>query len=87
MVVFRLRPTALDLTPFQLNTLNHELNDALSARSDLTLTQTMLPGENGAEGVFCIRFAIGAERTRWEHVEKAWGVVVEEGEKVLKGFR
>ncbi len=83
MVVFRLRPSS-SLSPSQLNSINRELNDALSCRSDLTLTQTMLPGEGGEEGVFCIRFAIGAERTRWEHVEKAWRVVAEEGERVMR---
>lgn len=37
------------------------------------LTQTLLPGQ-----LFCIRWAIGAESTRWEDVAGAWESVMEE---------
>jgi aromatic-L-amino-acid decarboxylase len=84
LIVFRLRPAGQELSPSELNDLNRKFNEALAERTDLLLTQTMLPGEDGGEGVFCIRFAIGAERTRSEHVDKAWAIVQEVGHRVMK---
>lgn len=44
--------------------------DIINQRKDIMLTQTVLPG-----GVFCVRWAIGAELTRWEDVEEGWETV------------
>jgi aromatic-L-amino-acid/L-tryptophan decarboxylase len=79
LTVFRLKASALDATSSPLpkvvlNDLNGLFFDRLSARNDILLTQTIL------NGVFCVRFAVGAERTRELHVEKAFEVVCQEGE-------
>jgi len=42
------------------------------------LTQTLLPGN-----LFCIRWAIGAESTRWEDVVGGWESVMEETRGLL----
>lgn len=61
-----------------MNELTKSLYSRLSARSDILLTQTVL------NGVFCIRFAVGSERTRVEDINKAVGVMVEEAEVVIR---
>ncbi|CAL1713657.1 unnamed protein product [Somion occarium] len=55
-----------------VNELNRSFYSRLSARPDIMLTQTMI------NGVFCIRFAVGATRTKKEHIDKAWSIIQEE---------
>lgn len=38
-------------------------------------------------GVFCIRFVVGAERTGLEHVVRAAGILVEEAEVVIGDWK
>lgn len=77
LVVFRLRPASLADDEVALDKLNRQLYNRINARRDIMLTQTLL-GK-----VFCIRWAIGAESTRWEDVEGAWESVMEEVKGVL----
>jgi aromatic-L-amino-acid decarboxylase len=70
----------------EANELNRELWSRISARKDFQLTQTLIPGgkKEGGEKIFCIRFALGAPSTRNGHVERAWAVVRELGEELLR---
>ena len=75
--VFRLVPpeaNALERADFEprLNELNQSFFARMSARPDILLTQTKL------NGTFCIRFAIGAVRTKKEHIDHAWTLLQEE---------
>ncbi|KAF8638057.1 hypothetical protein AX16_010689 [Volvariella volvacea WC 439] len=63
-----------------LNQLNRQLYSRLSARKDITLTQTTL------NGVYCIRFAVGAARTGEEHIRKAYEVIEEEAGRAIAGW-
>lgn len=65
----------------ELNALNAELMDRLNARPEVMLTQTVLKSVESE--VYCIRFAIGAQKTTWADVEEIWHVVEQEGEKLL----
>lgn len=65
----------------ELNALNAELMDRLNARPEVMLTQTVLKSVESE--VYCIRFAIGAQKTTWDDVAEIWGVVEQEGEKLL----
>jgi len=80
--VFRLTPHAalpnVELTDHLLNDLNRSFYARISARPDILLTQTML------NGTFCVRFAVGAARTRKEHIDKAWALIQEEADIVIK---
>ncbi|KAH9848662.1 aromatic-L-amino-acid decarboxylase [Lenzites betulinus] len=52
------------------NDLNQEFHRRVSNESDkIFLTQTKL------NNTFCIRFAVGAQRTRKEHVDQAWDII------------
>ena len=54
------------------NDLNRAFHTRISAHSDkIFLTQTML------NDTFCVRFAVGAQRTRKAHVDAAWELVQE----------
>lgn len=64
-----------------LNDLNRTFYARLSARRDIMLTQTML------NGTFCVRFAVGAARTRKEDVDKAWGLLQEEAGVVIEDWK
>lgn len=59
--------------------------DRLNARPEVMLTQTVLKSVESE--VYCIRFAIGAQKTTWEDVEEIWHVVEQEGEKLLKEWK
>lgn len=69
--------TDLDLGEETQDTLTRRLFEKLSARKDLLLTQTTL------NGMFCIRFAVGAARTETEHIEGAFAIIAEEAGRVL----
>ncbi|TCD60569.1 hypothetical protein EIP91_009853 [Steccherinum ochraceum] len=78
LTVFRLVPASSASTDTTaLNTLNESFYSRISARQDIWLTQTKI------NGVFCIRFAVGAARTTKEHIDKAWKLLNEEAEIAL----
>lgn len=89
--VFRLVPPAAadehsSLSPEALNDLNRMYFGRLSARHDIMLTQTVL------NGIFCIRFAVGAIRTTERHIQGAFDILskeakisVENWEQSIKG--
>ncbi|KDQ51421.1 hypothetical protein JAAARDRAFT_163582 [Jaapia argillacea MUCL 33604] len=81
LTVFRLEPTqSSDINPSasQLNDLNRIFWSRVSARHDIYLTQTDL------NGVFCIRLAVGAERTTEAHIRQAFELLSTEAEGALK---
>ena len=75
MSVFRLEPpgSAADA----LNDLNRLFFRRISARRDIILTQTEL------NGIFCIRFAVGATRTNETHIQKAYDLLCVEAEQAM----
>ncbi|KAJ7690685.1 pyridoxal phosphate-dependent transferase [Mycena rosella] len=77
LTVFRLAPPDRDLDLAALNTLNASFFARLAVRPDLAITQTVL------NGVFCVRFAIGAARTTEAHVRAAFDVITEEARTAL----
>ncbi|KAH9913765.1 pyridoxal phosphate-dependent transferase [Fomitopsis serialis] len=77
LTVFRVAdPGARGLTPplgaDALNDLNRAFYARVSARGEIFLTQAQL------NGTFCVRLAVGAERTRREHIDRAWALIQEE---------
>lgn len=74
LTVFRVvaDPGALGRGADALNDLNRAFYARVSARGEIFLTQTQL------NGTFCVRFAVGAERTRREHIDRAWALIQEE---------
>ena len=83
--VFRLTPPIAESwdAPVQkqrLNNLNEEFYKRLSSREEIYLTKTKL------NDVVCIRFAIGAVRTKQEHVDHAWAILQEEAEVATKDW-
>ncbi|KAI0783433.1 pyridoxal phosphate-dependent transferase [Abortiporus biennis] len=82
LTVFRLTPqlhegSKISPTQESLNDLNREFHNRTLTRPEILLTQTVI------DGVFCIRFAVGAERTTKEHIDKAWALIQEEAEVAL----
>lgn len=63
-----------------LNDLNRAFYAGISARDDILLTQTIL------NGVFCIRFVVGAVRTDESHVRKAYELLNEEADAAIKAW-
>jgi len=55
-----------------LNDLNRIYYSRLSSRSDIMVVQTDI------NGVFCIRFAIGAQRTMEKHIRDGYKILEEE---------
>jgi len=77
LTVFRIEPSLSPTAPAcDLNDLNKEFYTRLSQRTDILLTQTEL------NGVFCMRFAVGARATEEGDVLWAWEVIKEVGEAV-----
>jgi len=64
-----------------MNDLNQSFYSRLSSRNDILLTQTVL------NGVFCIRLAIGAERTRSHDIDRAYEILVEEAERTVEEWK
>ncbi len=61
------------------NDLNRALNLRVSAHNDkLFITQTML------NGMICLRFAIGAQRSEKEHVDRAWDLIKQCAKEVVE---
>lgn len=86
LTVFRLEPsTPLDKLEGaagdrleKLNSLNKYFFELISSRTEIYLTQTIL------NGVHCIRFAVGAERTTDKHVNGAFDLLEEEARNAIK---
>ncbi|KAF8893891.1 pyridoxal phosphate-dependent transferase [Infundibulicybe gibba] len=78
LTVFRIEPKPLDsseeasISADSLNDLNRLFYGRISARHDILLTQTLL------NGVFCIRFAVGAARTAETHINQAYELLLKE---------
>jgi aromatic-L-amino-acid decarboxylase len=70
------QPTVLSLE--SLNELNRLFYGRISARNDIMMTQTNL------NGIFCIRFVIGATRTTEVHVYAAYDILCREAETTLE---
>ncbi|OJA12592.1 hypothetical protein AZE42_06905 [Rhizopogon vesiculosus] len=82
LTVFRLAPKSLSyLTTPELNALNRIFHARLAARNDIAVTQTEL------NGVFCVRMAIGAERTVEKDIDRALTVIGEEGKVALMEWK
>lgn len=81
LLCFRLVPEGVT-DEAHLNEVNRELHSRLEHRSDLMLTQTVLKSSEGRE-MFCIRFAMGVQRTTMKDVEEVWAEVDKEAEGVL----
>jgi aromatic-L-amino-acid decarboxylase len=80
--VFRLNPLATTNHPEEhsldsLNTLNKIFYTRISARREISLTQTVL------NGVFCIRLVVGGMKTTKEHISQAYRLLMEEGKLAI----
>ena len=81
--VFRLKPPATALasesdSEVAANVLNRALAARLSTESDkILITPPVI------NGMACLRFAIGAQRTEKEHVERAWELIMACAKEVL----
>ncbi|TBU63376.1 pyridoxal phosphate-dependent transferase [Dichomitus squalens] len=63
------------------NDLNRALYSRLMEDSDkLYITQTLL------NGVICLRFAIGAQRTEIEHIDRAWKVIKTSAQAIVQAL-
>ena len=83
--VFRVVPKPRDANQAafsvdSLNNLNRDVFARLSARRDIMLTQTSL------NGIFCIRFAVGATRTNEGHIQGAYNTIIEEATSALEAW-
>lgn len=83
LTVFRLEPKSVNSEPpntESLNSLNKRFYSRISARNDIFMTQTQL------NGIFCVRFAVGAARTHETHIQHAFHLLCAEAEVTLKGL-
>ncbi|KAI0076732.1 hypothetical protein K474DRAFT_1201695 [Panus rudis PR-1116 ss-1] len=76
--VFRIKPQDQSASVEAANDLNRTFYARLSARPDILLTQTMI------NGVFCVRFAVGAARTTRAHIDSAWDIIQQEASSALQ---
>ncbi|GJJ08842.1 hypothetical protein Clacol_003061 [Clathrus columnatus] len=84
LTVFRIRPPSdiqtdrsdADINNTMLNALNRIFHRRLSAK-DLFLTSIDL------DGIFCIRLAIGSQRTEERHIKKVWDILDSEVEPAV----
>jgi aromatic-L-amino-acid decarboxylase len=83
LLVFRLKPSARDLSAQQLNDLNRRLQESVHAQQDFNMTQTVLPGDEGEPNIDCLRFAMGGLRTTEDDVLKTWNTVEELGRTII----
>ncbi|KAG6333820.1 hypothetical protein ID866_5268 [Astraeus odoratus] len=80
--VFRLESSSdASLSLEKLNELNRLFYGRVSSRNNIALTQTDL------NGVFCIRFAVGAERTSEEHIRYAYEILSQEAQTTLREWK
>lgn len=82
-MVFRAVPGPEDpeVSLEEVNDLNRILLQKVQARSDIFMIQTDLQGK------FCLRFAVGAERTKIEHVEEAVAILEKEAMTAREEWR
>jgi aromatic-L-amino-acid decarboxylase len=79
--VFRLVPPGYQpLNTKLLNSINKLFYGRISARSDILLTQTQL------NGIFCIRFVVGAARTNQTQIQRAFELLCAEAEVTIRTF-
>ncbi|KAG8927006.1 hypothetical protein FRC00_002394 [Tulasnella sp. 408] len=82
LVVFRMVGNVTEGSPppslAQLNSLNRLFHRRVSARPDIFIIQTDI------EGMYCLRFVPGAERTEDRHIEAAVRLFEEEATKALR---
>ncbi|KAG8913381.1 hypothetical protein FRC00_002513 [Tulasnella sp. 408] len=82
LVVFRMVGNVTEGSPSpslaQLNSLNRLFHRRVSARPDIFIIQTDI------EGMYCLRFVPGAERTEDKHIEAAVRLFEEEATKALQ---
>jgi aromatic-L-amino-acid/L-tryptophan decarboxylase len=71
-VVPKLQENQSPLSTESLNDLNRVFFGRLSHRHDIMLTQTSL------NGIFCVRFAVGAARTNEKHIQGAYNIIIQE---------
>ncbi|PBK82835.1 PLP-dependent transferase [Armillaria gallica] len=82
LTVFRLEPPSQQWQDLQsLNALNTMLFGRISARDDIYLTQTILSGK------VCIRFVVGAERTKESHIRRAFDTILKEAVLALEEWK
>ena len=62
---------------FSSDALTRKLYEQINARKDILLTQTIL------NGVFCIRLAVGAERTETRHIDAAFKLISDEAHRAI----
>lgn len=80
--VFRIAPAAVpESSADELNDLNERYYQRLYERKDLMLTQTKL------DGVHCVRFVTGAQKTERHHVETAFDICLETAKLMIKEFK
>jgi len=83
LTVFRLEPqlqASQSLSTESLNKLNKHFFSRILARTDILMTQTQL------DGIFCIRFAVGAARTDETHIQRAFNLLCVEAETTMRMF-
>jgi aromatic-L-amino-acid decarboxylase len=88
LVVFRLVPPTSEsastgekpLSRESINGLNRDFFARISARPEIYLTQTDLAG------TFCIRLAVGGQRTQETHVREAFEIISYEADVTLKAW-
>ena len=78
--VFRLTPGRLTTTN-ESNELNRIFNRRISDRHDILLTETNL------NGIVCIRFAVGAYRTKDKHIHHAFQLLLNEGKIAIDEWK
>lgn len=76
-------PTSDTKDPSSLASLN-ALNRALHHELQTSHTHEMLLTQTEIRGVFCLRLAVGAARTEERDILRAWEILNEVGEHVLK---
>lgn len=62
------------------NELTLKLAQALSARKDITITKTVL------NGIYCLRIAVGAERTEERHIDAAFELISSEARQIMASY-
>jgi aromatic-L-amino-acid decarboxylase len=64
-----------------LNDLNRIYHSRLSSRNDIFLVQTNI------NGISCIRFAIGAQRTTEKHIQDAYKILEDEAQLAIATWK
>jgi aromatic-L-amino-acid decarboxylase len=55
--------------------------DRIMGRRDIMMTQTDI------DGIFCIRFVVGAERSTEAHIDRAFEIICEEGDATIEAWK